>query len=150
MWFLLWEMKRLRKKSGNPSKVQQKTITGFTISLKSIPSEADGLKRIILKGDFHFMSMGISADRWLDVTPEQIRELFSKYTSFIEVVDIDFGDGEIYVTVETHELNGEISKDYRKNLERVYENIARELNADEWDYYHADLKQIKFIFDIEE
>jgi len=96
------------------------------------------------------MSMGINADRWLDITPEQVRKLFSKYAPFVEVTDIDFGDGEIYVTVETQELNGEINREHRKNLERGYENIARELNADEWDYHHADLKQIKFEFDIEE
>jgi len=80
----------------------------------------------------------------LDITPKRIRELFNKYTSSIEVVDIDFGYDEIYVTIETHAMNGEITN--RKNLEKGYEKIAKELNAEGWEYHHADLKQIKFIF----
>jgi len=81
---------------------------------------------------------------FLDITPEYIKALFSRHAPFVEVKDIDFGDDEvIYVTIETLSLDGEIGKEHRKRLEQGYDAIARELNA-EWDYHHADLKQIKF------
>jgi hypothetical protein len=58
-----------------------------------------------------------------------------------------FGNKEIYVTVETHDMTEEIDRGHRKALEKGYDDIARELKAD-WDYHHADLEKIKFTLDI--
>ena len=100
--------------------------------------------------------MAIQIDEWENITPDQIKKLFKKYADFIEVKDIEFGDEkwgakehEIYVTIETYDMTGEIDKRHRKSLEEGYDKIARELKAD-WDYHHADLKQIKFMFDVAE
>lgn len=87
---------------------------------------------------------------WENITPDQIKRLFKKHADFIDVKDIEFDDEkhEIYVTIETYDMTGEIDKKQRKLLEKGYDMIAIELKAD-WDYHHDDLKQIKFMFDVE-
>jgi len=80
---------------------------------------------------------------FFDITAGHVKALFYRYVPFIEVKDIDFGDSEIYVTIETLDFDGEIGRKRRKSLEAGYDAIAKELGA-VWDYHHADLKQIKF------